>query len=140
MKTQFIYDGFIEYPTSSLLKYKDKFPFIRFYKNDKVYYGFYNQHIEIVELHKKPIQSKYLLKNATLPNTQHINILNQVTKQIRGMVYKLLFVSKNQYYLCLGYLENQIVAFVLLTIELNTKGYYEIIDIQDIVERIKEKE
>ena len=55
------------------------------------------------------------------------------------MVYKLLFVSKNQY-LCLGYLENQIVAFVLLTIELNTKGYYEIIDIQDIVERIKEKE
>ncbi len=139
MKTTLKYDGFIEYPTTSFLKYKDKIPFIRFYKNDHVYYGFYNQHIELVELHKKPIQTKYLLKNATLPNSQHIYVLNQVTKQIRGMQYQLLYVSNNQY-LCLGYLDHQIVAFVLLTIELNTKGYYEIIDVQDIVERIKEKE
>lgn len=122
----------IEYPTTSKLTFKNKTPFIRIYKDEYVYYGFYDKHIYLVELHKKPVQSKLILKNAILPNIQSNNILNQAIKQVRGISYQLLYVSNNQY-LCLGYINKQIISFVILTIDLNTKGYYEIIDIKKAI-------
>ena len=122
---------FIEYPTSSKLTYKDKNSFIRIYKDDHVYYGFYDKDIYLVELHRKPCQSKVILKNASLPTSYHNNILNQATKQIRGIQYQILYVSDN-HYLCVGYLNQQIISFVILTIDLNTKGYYEIQNIKRV--------
>lgn len=122
---------FIEYPTVSKLTYKGKTPFIRIYINDTVLYGYYDKDIYLVELHHKPIQSKILLKNVILPDTYHLNILNQAAKQIRGIQYQPLFVSNNQY-LCIGYTDNKAVSFILLTIDLNTKGYYEIQNIRRV--------
>lgn len=124
MKNTITSRDFIEYPTTSKLTYKNKDPFIRIYKNDHVYYGFYNKDIYLIELHRKPIQSKIILKNAIPPNDQHQTILNQATKQIRGIKYKILYVSNNQY-LCIGHNE-QNISFVIMTIDLNTKGYFEI--------------
>lgn len=120
-----------EYPTSSLLTYKNTLPFIRIYHKNHIYYGFYNRNIYIVELHQKPIQSTLLIKDATLPNSNHQYIFKQATKQIKGINYKILYVSKNDY-LCIGYLD-KIISFVLITIDLNTKGYYEINNIKKVV-------
>ena len=122
----------IEYPTQSKLMIKGHHPFIRIYKNDHVYYGFYDGNVSLVELHRKPIQSKIILKNATLPNTQHTSIFNQALKQIRGIQYKLLYVSNN-HYLCVGYYDEQVCSLVCMTIDLNSKGYYEIIQLKRVV-------
>lgn len=122
----------IEYPTLSKLTHKDKTPFIRIYNNEHVYYGFFDKDIYLIELHRKPLQSTLLLKNAILPTSQQLNILNQSTKQIRGIQYQLLYVSNNRY-LCIGYSNEHLISFVILTIDLNTTGYYEIIDIKKVV-------
>lgn len=135
MKYIMTYDSLIEYPYTSSITHHNITPFMRIYKDDQVFYGIANKSIQLVELHKKPITSLTLLKSYEIPLQSHIEILNQITKQIRGMHYKLLYVYNNQY-LCLGFIKNTPVAFVCLTIDLNTKGYYEIVDIKDIVENI----
>ena len=122
----------IEYPTTSKLIYKNKTPFIRIYKNEHVYYGFYDKDILFIELHVKPILSTIILKKALLPTCEHFTILKQATKQIRGIQYQLLYVSNHQY-LCIGYSNEQLISYVILTIDLNTTGHYEIIDIKKVV-------
>lgn len=122
----------IEYPTTSKLTYKNKAPFVRIYTHEHVYYGFYDRDILFIELHVKPIQSTIILKHALLPTCEHFAILNQATKQIRGIQYQLLYVSNNQY-LCIGYSNEKLISFVILTIDLNTTGHYEIINLKKVV-------
>lgn len=123
----------INYPFTSKKLYKNRNPFIRIIIDDYVYLGYECNQLILNDINKKHIIK--IFNYYQKPNDTHINILKQTTSKLRGALYQLLYVSNNQY-LCLTIQDSIYTSLVILTIELNSKGHYEI---QGIIDILKEK-
>ena len=122
----------IDYPFSSNILYKGTSPFLRIITQNHVLYGFANNKIQLVDLKTKPNYKEIIFNKYEIPAILNQTILNQATKDIKGITFKLLYVNCNQY-LCLEEYENIYISLIILTIELNSKGYYEIQGIKNII-------
>lgn len=125
----------IEYPYLSEKSYRSVHPFIHIIKDNRHYYGYENNQVFLIDPSIRPFRLIVLLPHAASPNTHQLSIFKQALHQLKGIEYKLLYVYQNQY-LCIGKIKNQFEAFVILQIDLNTKGYYEITGMQDILKHI----
>ena len=123
----------INFPFTSKTIYKNQFPFIRIVIDDYVYLGYECKQLLLIDINKKHIIN--IFNNYQKPNDTHINILKQTTSKLKGANYQLIYVSNNQY-LCLVIHDSIYTSLVLLTIDLNSKGYFEI---QGIIDILKEK-
>lgn len=123
----------ITYPFTSNITYKNCKPFIRIITNNYVYYGFEFKQLSLVDLNQK--HSIHIFNTYQKPNENHYNLLKLSTSKLRGIAYELLYVSDQQY-LCIGISNSNYVSLVILNIELNSKGHYEIQGLKDI---LKEK-
>ena len=129
MKNITLENIYISYPFSSNITYRNQYPFIRIITQNHVYYGFELKQLSLIDLNQK--DTIQIFNNYEIPNENHHNILKQATSQVRGITYQCLYVS-NHHYLCLG-LNDTYVSMVVINIELNSKGYYEIQGIKDIL-------
>ena len=123
----------IEYPIISNVTYKNCKPFIRVITNNYIYYGFESKQLLLIDLNQK--HTIHIFNTYQKPNEKHYHILKLATSKLRGISYQLLYISNNQY-LCIGISNSNYVSLVILNIELNSKGYYEIQGLKDI---LKEK-
>ena len=123
----------ITYPITSNITYKNCKPFIRIITNNNVYYGFEYKQLLLIDSNQK--HTIHIFNTYQKPNENHYNILKLATNKLRAITYKLLYTSNNQY-LCIGISNSNYVSLVILNIELNSKGYYEIQGIKDL---LKEK-
>ena len=123
----------ITYPIISNITYKNCKPFIRIITNNYVYYGFESKQLLLIDLNQK--HSIHIFNTYQKPNETHYNILKLATNKLRGITYELLYISNHQY-LCIGISNSNYVSLVILNIELNSKGYYEIQGLKDV---LKEK-
>ena len=126
--------NYISYPFTSNITYKKCNPFIRIITNNYVYYGFETKQLLFIDFNNKlfiPTFDTY-----QKPTDKHKEILNLASNKLRGISYQCIYVS-NHKYLCLGIINGIYTSLVILTIELNSKGYYEIQGIQDIVKEKK---
>lgn len=123
------YNYQITYPYESELKQKS---FIRIQSEHETWIGLANESIVLMNITQKHAHPITIFSNYQKPNEHHIRLLNQATKKIRSILYKVIFVHENQY-LCIGYQNDSPISFVILTIDLNTKGYYEIQKIIDLL-------
>ena len=123
----------ITYPFTTNVIYKDKLPFIRAITKKHVYYGYELKHLILIDLNNK--DTILIFNTYQKPNEIDYNILRNATNKLRGITYKLLYVNNYQY-LCLGISNSNDYSLVIIDIELNSKGHYEIQGIKDI---LKEK-
>ncbi|MGN1344218.1 MAG: hypothetical protein ACI4U3_06540 [Traorella sp.] len=121
----------VDYPYLSNFNYLGKYPFLRIIENQNIYYGFIDKSIQIINFHHQPILCITIFDEYQVPN-KYLKIFKQATKLIKGIEFVLLFVNQNQY-LCLGKTSSGFISLVILTIELNSNGYYEIYHIKDVI-------
>ena len=121
----------IIYPFETSFSYKNKQPFLCATQNSKTYYlckgkGIYRFNPQTKEFLE-------LMPNVTTIEDTHEMILSQAVKAVRGIHYQLIAVF-NHHYLCIGHIHNHenSLCLVLLTIDLTTQGYYEIINVLDV--------
>lgn len=107
-------------------------------ENETFYFCLNNNQIVIL-IHKENqfIEEKILqlnFENVHLPTHEEIRILNQAQKNLAGIMYTPLWCSNHQM-ICHAQIDDihQSEQLLILTIELNTKGYFEIIAVQNLL-------
>lgn len=123
----------IIYPYISNITYKNCNSFIQIHTNNNTYYGFESKQLLLIDKTKK--QRIKIFETYQKPNENHYKILKNATHKLKGKTFQLLYVNNHQY-LCLSIVNNTYVSLVILNISLNSKGYYEI---ENIIDILKEK-
>lgn len=126
------FDYKIDYPYEANIPYNNQTPFIQIQTSKKLLTGYAGKKIILLDTHLKHSRPIVLFSSYQKPEFSHIGILRQASKKIKGLRYEILYVCRNQY-LCVGFISDKPISFVILTVDLNTKGYYEIQKITDIL-------
>lgn len=122
----------IDYPFETKYRYKKQIPFLCIHVYEQVFYLCKDKQITLIEPTNKKKKPRIIFSSYQIIDELHLNRFNQTIKQIKGSTFLPLY-RQNNHYLCLGKFNQQIISVVILTIDLNTLGYYEIIQIEDIV-------
>ena len=123
----------IIYPYISNITYKNCNSFIQIHTYNNLYYGFESKQLLLIDKTRK--HKIKLFETYQKPNENHYIFLKNATSKLKGKTFQLLYVSNHQY-LCLSIVNNTYVSLVILNISLNSKGYYEI---ENIIDILKEK-
>lgn len=122
----------ILYPFETTYRYKNQIPFLCAHVSKQTFYLCKDKQITLVEPTNKKKKTRIIFSNYQIIDEHHLNRFNQTIKQIKGITYVPLYRQNNRY-LCIGYFNQQIISLIIITIDLNTLGYYEIIQIEDII-------
>lgn len=98
---------------------------------DHPYYLYKQKDLILTDPFDKSFKPLILMKNVQLPTETQTERFHQLTSLLKGIHYKLILTNQNQY-LCIGNTDHT-HSLVLFTIELNTRGYYEITQMEDVL-------
>ena len=122
----------IDYPYEANNSFPNQTSFIHIQLPNTSLVGFAGKKIILLNTHSKHCRPIVLFASYQKPDSYHISALQQASKKIKGIRYEVLYVYRKQY-LCVGFISDKPKSLVMLTIDLNTKGYYEIQKISDIL-------
>lgn len=122
----------ILYPFESETRFRNQTPFIHIQADHQTYLVLAGQKISLLPMNTKPLRPLTIFCDWQKPDEAQQTAFNQAIKKIKGIDFKPLCIYENQY-LCIGFRNQQPVSLVTLAIALNTKGYYEIKKITDII-------
>lgn len=122
----------ITYPDHSYTLRKQT-SFMKIQKDQDLYYLTISNKITLIHANTTPVSSKIILKEFESIDEPTQQIFTSMTQHIKGIHYQPLF-KNGKNFLCLAYYHLLPIYLVMIQIGLNTKGYYEIEEIKDIIE------
>ena len=121
----------ILYPFKNSKTFKKITPMMCVLSHDHPYYIYQQKDLILTDPFDKSFKPLILMKNVQLPTETQTERFHQLTSLLKGIHYKLILTNQNQY-LCIGNTDHT-HSLVLFTIELNTRGYYEITQMKDVL-------
>lgn len=121
----------ILYPFKNSKTFKKITPMMCVLSQDHPYYIYQQKDLILTDPFDKSFKPLILMKNVQLPTETQTERFHQLTSLLKGIRYKLILTNQNQY-LCIGNTDHT-HSLVLFTIELNTRGYYEITQMEDVL-------
>lgn len=121
----------ILYPFKNSKTFKKITPMMCVLSQDHPYYLYKQKDLILTDPFDKSFKPLILMKNVQLPTETQTERFHQLTSLLKGIHYKLILTNQNQY-LCIGNTDHT-HSLVLFTIELNTRGYYEITQMEDVL-------
>lgn len=121
----------ILYPFKNSKTFKRITPMMCVLIQDHPYYIYKQKDLILTDPFDKSFKPLILMKNVQLPTETQTERFHQLTSLLKGIHYKLILTNQNQY-LCIGNTDHT-HSLVLFTIELNTRGYYEITQMEDVL-------